>query len=53
MTLGEFKETHKNAPDNSHIAVLLSDGDLNYALSTWQVDDRESEDHGTIIITGN
>lgn len=52
MTLGEFKNKFENIPDNTNLAIVLSDGQLDYAVQAFlsiDVDDKRE----TILISGN
>ena len=54
MTWKEFKNFHKNVPDDAPITICLPDGTLDYAISTWYCDKKEfPENFGSIVISGN
>lgn len=55
MTWKEFKDKHKNVPDNAPVAICLSDGELDYVILTWYCDNENEfkENFGTLVVSGN
>lgn len=58
MTKAELIQLLLPLPDEAPIAILLSDGRLDYATGAWVAphlddDGHQSEDAGTVIIAGN
>lgn len=57
LTLGEFKKSIGDAPDDTPLTVLMSDGNLDYALFVWRAGPGEEtgtdDDKLAIVIVPN
>jgi len=51
MNFGELKAI-ENLTDETPVAILLSDGTLDYAVGAW-LDENPGEDGKTLVLTGN
>jgi hypothetical protein len=52
MTIKELKELISNIPDETDVAILLSDGNLDYAVSGW-ISETSEDQPQTLVFSGN